>query len=80
MKIDDHAFKMASVPAPANAPPTPPMILLATVEAAVLEPITAAVVATVAAVLVAAAAMLATIAEIAMPKIPPYKSPAIFRL
>ena len=62
---------MASVAAPASAPPTPPAILLATVDAAVLDPMTAAVVAAAATAFDAAAATLATIAEIAIPKIPP---------
>ena len=62
---------MASVAAPASAPPTPPAILLAIVDAAVLDPMTAAVVAAAAAAFDAAAATLATIAEIAIPKIPP---------
>ena len=62
---------MASVAAPARAPPTPPAMLLATAEAAVLDPMTAAVVAATVAAFDAAAAMLATMAEIAIPKIPP---------
>lgn len=63
---------IASVAAPARAPPTPPATLLTIVEAAVLEPTTAAVVAATVAAFDAAAATPATIAEIVIPNIPPY--------